>query len=94
MAEKNQLDDKVSSAFAKNFAPSFKEQMDTEVVRRKIKEVFWDEVKHTDFSELVKKYAAEEMDKRVFRSAKYWGGVVATAATSALIGAAITKWLG
>jgi len=84
-----QIDDKISSAFFEKFPTNFKEQIETEVMRKKIIAIFWEEVKDVDFAKIVKEYAGEEMDKRVFRSFKYWITVIITALITSGIGVAI-----
>jgi hypothetical protein len=81
-----QIEEKVSSAFLERFPTNFKEQIETEVMRKKIIAIFWEETKDVDFAEIVKKYAGEEMDKRVFRSVKYWAIVVISALITSGIG--------
>ncbi len=85
-----QIEEKVSSAFLEKFPTNFKEQIETEVMRKKIIAIFWEEAKKVDFAEIVKKYAGEEMDKRVFTSIKYWAVVVISSLVTSGIGVLIS----
>lgn len=62
-----------------------------EALRKRVNEIICEYVEKVSFSELVKKYAAEEMDKRVFRSAQYWIIVVLTALITSIISVVIVK---
>ena len=53
--------------------------------RKHIIEIIKEREDNVEFSEKVKKYAAEEMDKRIFRSTKYWTVVILTAILTAVI---------
>lgn len=83
------ISDKISSEFSQRFS----EQIDTERMRQKIICIFAEEINKVDFADKVKKYAGEEMDKRVFRSVKYWIIVVLTALISTLIGTFLSKFI-
>lgn len=82
---KNDLQEKVGS----NFADQFQDRLDHENTRKKIITVFREQIDTVFFSDIVKKYASEEMDKRVFRSFKYWSVVVITALLTSSIGVLI-----
>ena len=71
------------------FEQKFGKYLDTEMMRLKIISVIKDHTGMVEFSNLVKQYAAEEMDKRIFRSAQYWLTVVATALVTGLVSAGI-----
>ena len=82
---KEELQSKIGSGFANQF----QDRLEHEATRKKFIEIFDERVKMVDFADLVKKYASEEMDRRVFTSFKYWAGVIGTAILTSAIGLAI-----
>jgi hypothetical protein len=80
-----ELQEKISSQFANQF----QDRLEHENTRKKIISVFQEQIKMTDFADLIKKYAGEEMDKRVFRSLQYWSIVIITSLITSGIGVAI-----
>lgn len=83
------LDDKISSGFANQYD----DQLEHEKTRKKIICIFQEQIATVNFAETIKKYAAEEMDRRVFRSIKYWVVVVVSAIITATIGYLFGKLL-
>ncbi|HTX86657.1 MAG TPA: hypothetical protein VMC41_01150 [Candidatus Nanoarchaeia archaeon] len=81
MNAKEKIEDKVGS----DFASQYQDQLDHDRTRNKIICVFKEQIGTVDFANEVKKYAAEEMDKRVFRSVQYWITVILTTAITAFI---------
>ncbi|MEK7103531.1 MAG: hypothetical protein AAB870_04255 [Patescibacteria group bacterium] len=79
--------DKISSAKAEKIYQSLIHHEDTRQYFLKLMCEYADSV---PFMKKVKEYAGEEMDKRVFRSFKYWGGVVGTAIVTSGIGVLLT----
>lgn len=84
------LDDRISSDKAKEI---YKEQLLNEETRRHVRVIIDEYVACVPFMKKVQEYAAEEMDRRVFRSARYWMVVVFTAILTSLIGGAIAYFL-
>jgi len=85
MARPPELQEKVPSSFS----DQFQDRLEHEGTRRKIINVFQEQIKTIDFARLIKEYAAEEMDRRVFRSFKYWSTVILTALVTSTIGVLI-----
>jgi hypothetical protein len=75
------------------FETKFGKYLDTEVMRLKIISVLKEEIEKVSFSNLVKKYAGEEMDSRLFRSARYWALTALTAVITGAISAGIALFL-
>lgn len=91
MVSKNDLvNDKIGS----DFSERYDDQLEHEKTRKKIIGIFQEQIGTVSFSEQVKKYAAEEMDKRVFRSFKYWFVVILTAIIATVVSFFIGKRLG
>lgn len=63
-----------------------------EAFRKRINEIICEYIEKVQFSDLIKKYAGEEMDKRVFRSMKYWAVVIITALLGSVIGVIVTHF--
>lgn len=76
------LDDKVALRFVEQFYDRF----DHEQTRRKIIAVVQEQMRMRASIQLIKEYAAEEMDRRIFRSVRYWVTVIRSASISAFIG--------
>lgn len=84
------VDDKIGSGFA----AQYDDQLAHEKTRKKMIAIFQEQIDTVSFSNKVKQYAAEEMDKRVFRSFQYWSVVVLTAILTTIISFIIGKMLG
>lgn len=84
---REQLEDKIGS----DFANRYQDQLDHDRTRQKIICVFDDRIKTVDFADQVKKYAAEEIDRRIFRSFQYWLTVILTAGITAAIGFVVSQ---
>lgn len=54
--------------------------------RKIILEILEEREDNKEFIKKIREYAAEEMDRRVFRSAKYWTTVILTAIITSVIG--------
>ncbi len=76
-----------SNAYEQNF----RKWVDTEWMRQKIISVLLEEIDKYGFANKIKKYAAEEMDKRVFTSVKYWVIVILSSVITAGIGFSLAK---
>jgi len=88
MPIQDRLEDKISSDFTKQY----QDQLDHDRTRNKIICIFKEQVGTVDFANEVKKYAAEEIDRRIFRSFQYWLTVILTAAITAFIGVLIGRF--
>lgn len=82
MTANKDIDKHIDEEFSQRFAT----HLDTEIMRQKIIGIFNEQVKNVDFAKIIKGYAAEEMDTRLFRSVKYWVIVIVTATTTSAIG--------
>ena len=82
-----------SSKAADEFKRIFGDQMKHEDTRQRIKDIIIEYVGSVEFMRRVQMYAADEMDKRVFRSTKYWSTVILTAMATSIIGLLIGKYL-
>lgn len=78
-----------SSAFEGRFDHHFSTKLGSDQMRRKVKEIFQEQIGSVSFSKTIKTYAAEEMDKRLFRSIQYWGVVIVTAIITGIISSLI-----
>ncbi len=88
--QKAEIDERIfASLFNDKFDTTFSSKIGSDQMRCKVKEIFLEEIGKVDFSNTVKKYAAEEMDKRVFRSFQYWVTVILTTVFTGLISSAI-----
>jgi len=76
-----------------DIAKNFRTHSNSEWMRQKIISIFHEEIGKVEFAKIVKNYAAEEMDSRVFRSVKYWLIVIITALLSSTIGIFLSKFL-
>lgn len=91
---KNIIDDKISSSLAEgSFKNLFQENIKTDIFRKGVIEIFDERIGMVSFSNKVKKYAAEEMDKRIFTSFKYWFTVVITSIVASILGAFASKFI-
>lgn len=88
MAKNKELSSEISPELSEKL---FKRHLDTESMRQKIISIFNEQIRNVDFANTIKEYAAEEMDKRVFRSAKYWVIVVGTAIITSVVAVLISK---
>lgn len=79
MSDIREIDDRIpSSAFEDRFEHYFSSKLGSDQMRSKIKEIFGEQVNTVNFANKIKKYAAEEMDNRLFRSFNYWVIVILT----------------
>ncbi|MFH1611909.1 MAG: hypothetical protein ABH887_01445 [bacterium] len=69
-----------------------KKLLEQERFRCRVKEIIDEYIENVNFANIVKKYSAEEMDKRLFRSVKYWAIVIFTAIITSAIGFAIARF--
>lgn len=91
MPDTKEIDDKISSsAFEGRFDHHFSTKLGSDQMRRKIREIFREQINMVDFANKIKEYAAEEMDKRLFRSVQYWMVIILTTIITAGISSAIT----
>lgn len=84
------IQSEVSSNKAKNI---FQEQLLSEGTRKHILSIVGDYVDSVPFMEKVKKYAGQELDRRMFISSKFWITTASAAAVSALITVFISNLL-
>lgn len=64
-----------------------------ELFRARTNEIICEYTEKVAFAELIKKYAGEEMDKRVFTSFKYWLTVVLTSVITSGLAFGLSKLL-
>ncbi len=64
-----------------------------EDTRKHIVDIINEYAKTVDFMKLVRSYAAEEMDSRIFRTAQYWITTIMTAIITSAIGFGIAFFL-
>ena len=88
-----ELENSVASNISERIDNRFEKNLDTEIMRQKIIQIFNEQTEQVEFAKKIKKYAGEEMDKRLFRSAKYWGVVISTAILTSIITFFITFFL-
>jgi ABC-type dipeptide/oligopeptide/nickel transport system ATPase subunit len=82
-----------SSAFEGRFDHHFSTKLGSDQMRRKVKEIFQEQIGSVNFSKTIKTYAAEEMDRRLFRSVQYWIIVVITAVVTGIISSSIALFV-
>ncbi len=85
-----QLGDRIQG----NLSDSVFEGLQHEKSRQHVIGIIKDYTEHSDFMEKVRKYAGQEMDSRLFVSAKFWLVTVISALISAGIGAVIVHYAG
>lgn len=82
----NENERKVEDRIPAGLATSVFEGLQHEKNRQHILSIIKDYTDHVDFMAKVRKYAGEEMDSRMFTSAKFWITTVTAAVVSGLIG--------
>lgn len=84
-----QLKERISG----NLSDSVFEGLQHEKSRKHIIGIITDYVDHVDFMTKVRKYASDEMDKKMFMSIKFWVVTVLSSAGAAIVGVLISKVL-
>ena len=94
MSNTQEIDDRISSsAFEGRFDHHFSTKLGSDQMRKKVREIIKEVVGSVDFAKTIQKYAAEEMDKRLFRSLNYWTVVIATTLITAFLSSIVTTFL-
>lgn len=81
------LSDQIPSSITDNYIRNvFTDRLHHDDTRKYVTEIVTDYAKTVDFMELVRRYAGQEMDSRLFHSAQYWVATIVTAIITSGLG--------
>jgi hypothetical protein len=89
----NENEKKLEDRVPVNLSATVFEGLQHEKSRQHILGIIKDYTDHVDFMAKVRKYAADELDSRMFVSIKFWVITATAAALSGIVSILISKWI-